>query len=52
MDTGNGEVERILGRLRRQRLSGDEPRGKRNRRIRHVQEGETFEHGEASLGGI
>ncbi len=52
MDAGNGEVERILDRLRRQRLCGDEPRGERNRRIRHVQEGKTFEHGEASLGGI
>jgi len=30
---GNGEVESILGRLRWQRLTGDERRGERNCRI-------------------
>ena len=50
MDTGNGNVKRILGRLRGQRLPGDEQRGECNRRIRHVQEREALEYGEASLG--
>ena len=36
MDTRNSKVERILGRLCRQRLSGDKHGGERNRRIRHV----------------
>ena len=52
VDAGNGEMERILGRLRGQRLPGDEQRGERNRRIRHVQEREAFEHGEASLSSV
>ena len=50
VDAGNGEMERILGRLRGQRLPGDEQRGECNRRIRHVQEREALEYGEASLG--
>jgi hypothetical protein len=36
VDTGNGEVECILGGLDWQRLSGDERRGEPNCRIRNV----------------
>src|SRR2546427_7121396 len=52
VDTGNGEVERILRRLHGQRLPSDEGCRERNRSIRHVQEGERFEHSEASLGSL
>jgi hypothetical protein len=52
MDTGNGEVERILRCLYRQCLPGDEGGSERNRGICHVQEGETFEHSQASLGSL
>jgi len=52
VDTGNNNMERILGRLRWQRLPGDKCRSECNHRIRHVQKGETFKHGEASLSGL
>jgi hypothetical protein len=45
-------MECILSRLRWQRLSGNERRGERKRRIRNVQERERFECGEASLGDL
>jgi hypothetical protein len=38
--------------LCRERLFGDKQRREYNRYIRHVQEGETFEHGEAALGSV
>jgi hypothetical protein len=49
VDTGNGNMERILGRLRWQRLPADEGRRKCNSRICDVQKREAFEHGAASL---
>ena len=49
MDTGNGEVERILRCLHGQCLPSDEGSSERNRGICHVHVGETLEHGKASL---
>ncbi len=39
VDAGHGEVECLLGGLRWQRLSGDERRGERKRRIRNAKSG-------------
>ena len=50
VDTGNGDMKRILDRLRWQRLSGHEGCRELNSGIRDIQKGEAFEHGEASLG--
>src|SRR5438874_9029492 len=52
VDTRQSKVERILICLCRERLCGDKQRSERNRCIRHVQEGEPFEHGEAALGSV